>query len=263
MNRTTTIVASLILGLAFIAGTNAQTATSPADGPKKTENVQPSFRQEGIASWYGAEFEGKPTASGERFDSRDLTAAHPSLPFGTLITVTNQHNNARVVVRVNDRGPFVSTRILDLSRAAAEKLDMIVTGTAPVVVELAAASVTGDQVALALSTTPKATTPAMATGEGLAQAPAQVKSPPARIMPMVPDPSNGKKYRLQVGSFKLARNATEAFDKLKAVGLSPSYEKNGDLYRVVVPMIPSAEIVQVAESMGAAGFLEVLAREER
>ncbi len=82
-------------------------------------------------------------------------------------------------------------------------------------------------------------------------------------MPMVPDPSNGKKYRLQVGSFKLARNATEAYDKLKAVGLSPAYEKNGDLYRVVVPMIPSAEIVQVAESMGAAGFLEVLAREER
>ncbi len=93
------------------------------------------FRQEGIASWYGNEFNGRPTASGEIFDSSQLTAAHPNLPFGTVLVVTNQHNNKKVTVRVNDRGPFVAARIIDVSRAAAEQLDMITTGTAPVVIE--------------------------------------------------------------------------------------------------------------------------------
>jgi rare lipoprotein A len=93
------------------------------------------FRQEGIASWYGREFDGRPTASGEIYDSSQLTAAHPNLPFGTMLTVTNRHNNRSVTVRVNDRGPFVAARIIDVSRAAAEQLDMIVTGTAPVTIE--------------------------------------------------------------------------------------------------------------------------------
>jgi len=270
MNRTTTIAACLIFGLTLIAGTNAQPVTGPVADPGKSaetpinaEKAQVPFRQEGIASWYGAEFEGKPTASGERFDSSTLTAAHPSLPFGTLIKVTNQQNKASVIVRVNDRGPFVSTRILDVSRAAAEKLDMIVTGTAPVVLELAPVPGTTEQEVVGTSTLPEPATPGPIIAQGLDQVPAKAKSPPARIMPMVPDPSNGKKYRLQVGSFKLARNATEAFEKLKGAGLSPAYEKNGELYRVVVPMVPSSELVRVAESMGAVGFVEVLAREER
>ncbi|MDR0759048.1 MAG: septal ring lytic transglycosylase RlpA family protein [Treponema sp.] len=93
------------------------------------------FSQEGIASWYGVEFGGRPTASGEIFTPSQLTAAHPTLPFGTMLKVTNKHNNKSVVVRVNDRGPFVSARIIDLSQGAAEQLDMISTGTAPVVVE--------------------------------------------------------------------------------------------------------------------------------
>ena len=93
------------------------------------------FHQEGIASWYGAEFNGRPTASGELFNDTQFTAAHPILPFGTMIKVTSQHNNKTVTVRVNDRGPFVAARIIDLSRAAAAELDMISTGTAPVTVE--------------------------------------------------------------------------------------------------------------------------------
>jgi rare lipoprotein A len=96
-----------------------------------------AFREEGIASWYGTEFEGHPTASGELFNPAQLTAAHPNLPFGTMLRITNTQNNRQVTVRVNDRGPFVNTRIIDISRAAAEALDMLVTGTAPVVVELA------------------------------------------------------------------------------------------------------------------------------
>jgi rare lipoprotein A len=94
-----------------------------------------SYRQEGIASWYGNEFDGRKTASGEIFDSTIYTAAHPSLPFQTVLTVTNIYNNKKVRVRINDRGPFVTGRIIDLSRAAAEVLDMVSTGTAMVVIE--------------------------------------------------------------------------------------------------------------------------------
>jgi len=102
-----------------------------------------SFRQEGIASWYGKEFEGKPTANGEIFNPSLFTAAHPSLPFGTILTITNKQNMKQVTVRVNDRGPFVNARIIDLSMAAAEALDMIKTGTAPVIVEKALNTVLG------------------------------------------------------------------------------------------------------------------------
>ncbi|MDR0447317.1 MAG: septal ring lytic transglycosylase RlpA family protein, partial [Treponema sp.] len=93
------------------------------------------FHQEGIASWYGAEFNGRPTASGEIFNDSMFTAAHPILPFGTMVKVTNRHNNKTVIVRVNDRGPFVAQRIIDVSRAAAQQLEMIATGTAPVLME--------------------------------------------------------------------------------------------------------------------------------
>jgi rare lipoprotein A len=101
------------------------------------------FRQEGIASWYGKEFEGKPTANGEIFNPSQFTAAHPTLPFGTILTVTNKQNMKQVTIRVNDRGPFVNARIIDLSMAAAEALDMIKAGTAPVIVEKSLNTVLG------------------------------------------------------------------------------------------------------------------------
>ncbi|EME71359.1 rare lipoprotein A [Paramagnetospirillum caucaseum] len=85
----------------------------------------------GIASWYGAKYRGRPTASGERFDPSDLTAAHPSLPMGTLVEVSRPEHRRSVVVRVNDRGPG-GGRILDVSEAAARRLGMVAEGTAHV-----------------------------------------------------------------------------------------------------------------------------------
>ncbi len=90
---------------------------------------------EGVASWYGPGFDGKQTANGEVFDTTKLTAAHQTLPFDTLLRVTNLENDLAVVVRINDRGPFVGGRIIDLSRAAAERLDMVGSGTARVRLE--------------------------------------------------------------------------------------------------------------------------------
>ena len=83
---------------------------------------RPKAYQVGTASWYGEQFQGKPTASGEPFDMRDFTAAHPSLPLGSFVKVTNLKNGKVVVVRINDRGPVVDGRIIDVSYNAAQAL---------------------------------------------------------------------------------------------------------------------------------------------
>ncbi len=89
-------------------------------GPAKATQLKPY--QVGTASWYGDYFEGRETASGEPFNMYDLTAAHPSLPLGTLVRVTNLRNREAVIVRINDRGPVVPGRIIDLSYSAAKVL---------------------------------------------------------------------------------------------------------------------------------------------
>ncbi len=93
---------------------------------------QPNYDVVGQASWYGDQFNGRPTATGERFDMHALTAAHKTLPLPGLVEVTNLANGRRVVLRVNDRGPFVDGRIIDLSRGAAEALDMLSRGVGEV-----------------------------------------------------------------------------------------------------------------------------------
>ena len=89
---------------------------------------QPDYDEVGLASWYGEQFHGRPTANGEMFDMHALTAAHKTLPLPSLVEVTNLANGRRIVLRVNDRGPFVDDRIIDLSRGAAEALGMLQPG---------------------------------------------------------------------------------------------------------------------------------------
>ncbi|MEL7197431.1 MAG: septal ring lytic transglycosylase RlpA family protein [Pseudomonadota bacterium] len=90
----------------------------------------------GVASYYGKRFHGRLTANGERFNMRAMTAAHKTLPFGTKIRVTNPRNGRAVIVRINDRGPFIRGRTIDLSRGAAEKIGMISSGHARVKLEI-------------------------------------------------------------------------------------------------------------------------------
>jgi len=90
------------------------------------------FSQRGIASWYGEDFHGKKTSSGEIYDMHAMTAAHKTLPLGTYVQVTNLSNNRVTQVRINDRGPFVRGRIIDLSYSAARKIEVVGPGTAPV-----------------------------------------------------------------------------------------------------------------------------------
>jgi rare lipoprotein A len=95
-----------------------------------------SSKSENLASYYADKYQGRKTANGEIFDTRKLTAAHKTLPFGTRVRVTNLGNGKSVVVRVNDRGPFVAGRVIDLSPAAARKLDMIRAGVTRVKLEV-------------------------------------------------------------------------------------------------------------------------------
>jgi rare lipoprotein A len=105
--------------------------------PQIVKKTQGGFVQRGTAAWYGEKFHGGKTASGERFDMHKLTAAHRTLAFNTMVRVTNLHTKASVVVRINDRGPFGKKFIIDLSRAAAHKIGIDKSGTAPVLIELA------------------------------------------------------------------------------------------------------------------------------
>ena len=94
------------------------------------------YYQRGLASYYGKGFQNKKTASGERFDLHSLTAAHKTLPFGTKVAVTNMHNGKTVKVRINDRGPFVKGRVIDLSRAAFAQIASVDEGLARVEIRI-------------------------------------------------------------------------------------------------------------------------------
>jgi rare lipoprotein A len=129
----------LLLGVTVgLVAACAPRATRPS--PEKTREAErtevkaspQAYLEEGIASYYGPGLEGRPTASGEKLDLAALTAAHRKLPFGTCVRVVNMENGRSVRVRVNDRGPFVQGRVVDVSLAAAKQLDMVGKGLARV-----------------------------------------------------------------------------------------------------------------------------------
>lgn len=127
-------------GTKSVKGTTAPAAVEK-DPPEKPATIRPSSGKalltlEGVASYYADDFHGKLTSNGETFNMNDFTAANRTLPFGTRILVTNLNNGKTVTVRVNDRGPYVEGRLIDLSLAAAKQIDLIQTGTARVRLEV-------------------------------------------------------------------------------------------------------------------------------
>ena len=121
-----------LVWLASAVALGACATARPPSAPGPPIAVVVGATESGEASWYGRDHQGRSTASGEPFDMHKLTAAHPTLPFGTYLLVTNLRNGRSVRVRVNDRGPGVPGRIIDLSYAAAETLDYLAAGLAPV-----------------------------------------------------------------------------------------------------------------------------------
>jgi rare lipoprotein A len=125
------------LSLAYIITLSTSMALSGCSlVPKGYGDYDAGLKERGAASWYGEDFHGRPTASGKAFDQHKLTAAHRVLPLGSRVRVMNALNGRQVEVLINDRGPYIDGRIIDLSHAAAAELDMIDLGTSPVTVEV-------------------------------------------------------------------------------------------------------------------------------
>jgi rare lipoprotein A len=130
ISRSRAPIAAAMLAIAALAACGSPAKKS--GGGKRVGAAPAGDIQHGMASWYGR---GQGTASGERFDKRAMTAAHRSFPMNTRVRVTNQRNGRAVILRINDRGPFVRGRIIDVSEAAAEQLGMKEAGVVPVKVE--------------------------------------------------------------------------------------------------------------------------------
>ncbi len=206
------------------------------------------YVEQGVASWYGPDFHGGRTATGETYDMNAMTGAHPTLPLPAWVRVTNLENGRSVVVRLNDRGPFAKGRIIDLSRAAAEQLDMIRMGTARVEVR----SLTGtDALVAAAPAGPSTPAPAVLVPVSNEPAPAGV----AGAAPVVTGPA----YYAQAGAFASRANAELLAERLRGAGIAgvsviESTVDGRTLFRVRAgPVSGFPEFDALIERMRAAG----------
>ncbi len=179
------------------------------------------YQERGVASWYGKKFHGRMTSSQEPYDMYAMTAAHKSLPLPTYVRVRNLKNNRSIVVRVNDRGPFVDNRLIDLSYSAALKLDMVKDGTS--LVEVTAISFDD---------------PGPATRN---------PAPVARAAPVKPKAEPEANIFVQVGAFGDVSNARRRHELLRKGGISPAFvhedrSTSPTLYRVRIG--PIADVIQ-------------------
>jgi len=245
--------------------------------PYQVDNVwyypreQPDYDETGIASWYGPDFYGKPTANGEMYDGNQLTAAHKTLPMPVNVRVTNLDNGKSLVVRVNDRGPYARGRIIDLSKRAAELLDVVQTGTArvrvtyltradingapppsetpPAIANALPAAPSGKVDVAALGIVPGATVAAPAKAAAL---PAPTASIPAAMfadnqptgqVTRVPVPPVTRLY-VQLGAFSKMENAKGLLNKVGGDLRISTLQRGGQtLYRV-----RSAPLASVADA---------------
>lgn len=194
------------------------------------------YEEVGLASWYGAHFNGRPTASGERFDMNGLTAAHKTLPLPGLVEVTNLANGRSVVLRVNDRGPFSDNRIIDLSRGAAEALDLLARGVGEVRVRY-------------LGRAPK-------TGGGQTVQSAAATDRTRRILPAEPQ----RDYWVQAGSYADPLAARLSADGLGERAVVRSADVDGRrLFRVLVgPWADANAAERGRQEVVARGFADAL-----
>jgi rare lipoprotein A len=186
---------------------------SPPSGPPSAIERQPAipgqYVEEGVASWYGDPFNGRHTSNGEIYDMRQFTAAHRTLPFGAIVRVTNLRNGKQTEVRITDRGPFVANRVIDLSLSAAQAIDMVGTGTAPVRLEILGgpnpqAGFFGVQVG------------AFQSQENAERFRAQMATRYSSVSMATYDSPNGMFYRVRVGRVPTENAAQQIADQLRS-----------------------------------------------
>lgn len=180
------------------------------------------FSQTGIASWYGTKFHGNLTSSGEPYDMYKMTAAHKTLPLPSYVSVKNLRNSRQVIVKVNDRGPFVDGRVIDLSYAAAQKLGVVQNGTAEVEITVLAA-------------------------------PQISRSKPESPDHIVYGRNISQKYFVQLGAFSEINNAQKFREQLTSQAIEPTVIKSysdssGDFHKVQVGPLTSTQDLQTMES---------------
>ena len=218
--------AAASLVVCVLASAACSTRSRPVSRPVPPEEAVSGWTEQGLASWYGGAdgFEGKPTASGEIYDSSLLTAAHRDLPLGTVVEVTNVETGASVRVRVNDRGPFVHGRVIDLSQAAARKIGVIGPGVAMVRLTIVDAA-------------------PVAPISSASSSPAAEATATARA------------WAVQVGSFAQPDRAGRHADRLRAAGFDVYLEPYQGLTRVKVgPLDSRADAEEKLAEIEAAGF---------
>jgi rare lipoprotein A len=207
----------------------------------------PDFRQQGMASWYGRRYHGQKTSSGEPYDMFGMTAAHPTLPIPSYVRVTRMNggpeNGKSVMVRVNDRGPFLHSRVIDLSYTAAWKLGIVENGSGPVVVE---------------SVLPGDWAPAAAIATAPAEPPPQIvaDNKPAVLID-IQDPGVRGGHYLQLGAFSSRDNAeslkAKLYRDLGDLGDKLVLRSSGNLHRLQLgPWIDAGEARRVADQLKVA-----------
>lgn len=221
-----------------------------------------------VASYYAEDFHGKKTSNGEIFNMWAMTCAHKMLPFNTMLKVTNLSNGKSVVVRVNDRGPFVGTREIDLSKGAAAKIGMIGSGTAKVKLEIVSL---GPYTKASVVTGKKACAKA-----GIKYV--QVSIPSSNTNSSGDDNSylekinaikkvqrqSGLLWDIQIGAFSKRENALNYAQKIKANGFdNVILQKTENVIRVSLKAVPSEEVNQVVDKLASKGYYDLVVRQRK
>jgi len=202
-------------------------------------NSSEGFSERGLASWYGEKFHGRRTSSGETYDMYAMTAAHKSLPLPTYVEVTNLDNGRRIVVKVNDRGPFHGNRVIDLSWTAASKLGILAKGTGLVEVRAIDRSYTAGK----------------STARPALEAPVtSVAVPKAQV--------GNNRFYIQVGAFSELVNAQKMYDKLAGFGndlvtVSEAFVNGRPVYRVRIGPLDDFSVAdRIVSNLGSYGISE-------
>ena len=209
------------------------------------------YLEEGHASWYGKKYHGRKTAIGEVYDMFAMTAAHPTLPIPSYVRVTNVANQRSVVVRVNDRGPFIGNRIIDLSYVAAQKLKIVNAGTGQVIVESISPDASQDQ--QYRYTTPQPVRPQEIPSQNQNNGTVW-QNPSSPPKPSYQSPSFGQQW-LQVGAFSIVSNAQKIQSELLSQGYNDAQiiQKDG-LYKVVVGPYAQGQLDSTYRSLKGRGY---------
>ena len=221
------------------------------------------------ASYYAEDFHGKRTSNGERFNMYDYTCAHKSLPFGTILKVTNLANGKSCEVRVNDRGPFVASREIDLSKAAAVKLDMIGTGTAKVKLEIVkkgADTKLSQQTAASAAKIMQKLGGSSSAGSSTSTSSKTASSSSKSTTKKGTKLEAGTYWDIQLGAFSSKENAKAFARKLSRAGfkdivLQTSPEKG--ITRVAIKKVPASKVTDTQNQLAAAGFKDQTLRQRK